>query len=365
MSPNDLVSDLQWMDRALSLAARAVGRTTPNPAVGACVVSVDGALVGHGSTEPAGGRHAEVVALDEAGARASGGTLYCTLEPCAHTGRTGPCTERIVAAGIRRVVAAVEDPDPRVSGRGVARLREAGIAVEMGLQHTAALRLNLPFFTAVTQGRPYVIAKAATSLDGCVAAAPGTRTPITAAQANLRTQWRARVDAVGVGSGTMLTDDPLLTVRDVYRERPLARVIFDRRLRTPATARVFSTLSTGPVIIVTADGGAAASPRAEALRAVGATLAVSAEDSLRSALARLVPFEIQSVLLEGGPEVHAAAWREGVVDYVQAFIAPSAIGPGGLRVSDAFAASLPALFDSRVEVCGPDVSIEGYVHRIG
>ncbi len=359
-------SDVQWMDRALTLAARALGRTTPNPAVGACVVSVDGTVVGHGSTEPAGGRHAEVVALDEAGTRASGGTLYCTLEPCAHTGRTGPCTERIVAAGIRRVVAAVEDPDPRVSGRGVTRLREAGIVVDMGLRHTEALRLNLPFFTAVTLGRPYVIAKAATSLDGCVAATPGVRTAITAAPANLRTQqWRARVDAVAVGSGTMLADDPLLTVREVYRERPLARVIFDRRLRTPPTARVFTTLASGPVIIVTAEGEPAARARAEALRATGATLVVGADGSLRDALARLVPLEIQSVLLEGGPELHGAAWRERVVDYVQAFIAPTAFGPGGVRVSPAFAASLPALFDSTVEVCGPDVSIEGYVHRVG
>jgi diaminohydroxyphosphoribosylaminopyrimidine deaminase/5-amino-6-(5-phosphoribosylamino)uracil reductase len=359
------MSDQDWMARALVLAERGVGRTTPNPAVGACVVDADGVLVGHGSTERAGGRHAEVVALDEAGAAARGGTLYCTLEPCAHTGRTGPCTERIVAAGIRRVVAAVQDPDPRVRGRGFARLREAGVVVDVGVGHEPAIRLNQPFFTAVTLGRPFVIAKAATSLDGCVASAPGVRTPITSAPANLRTQHlRARVDAVAVGSGTVLTDDPRLTVREVFRERPLARIVFDRRLRTPPTARLFSTLSAGPVIIVTLPE-AALGPRAEALTAAGAMILTEAVPTLRAALERLVPLEIQSVLLEGGPSVHAAAWQEGVVDYVQAFIGPQAFGPGGLAVAPAFAASLPSLVEPCVEFCGPDVSIEGYVHRIG
>lgn len=360
------MSDADWMDRALVLAERGVGRTTPNPAVGACVVGADGVLVGQGSTERAGGRHAEVVALDQAGDAARGGTLYCTLEPCVHTGRTGPCTERILTAGIRRVVAAVEDPDPRVRGRGFARLREAGVVADVGVRHNDAVRLNLPFFTAVTQGRPFVIAKAATSLDGCVASAPGVRTAITSAPANLRTQrLRARVDAVAVGSGTVLADDPRLTVRDVVRERPLARVVFDRRLRTPPTARLFSTLAAGPVIIITSPDAAIGTGAAEALTAVGATIIVEARPTLRAALTRLVPFEIQSLLLEGGPSVHAAAWREGLVDYVQAFIGPQAFGPGGLPVAPAFAASLPALIEPRVEFCGPDVSIEGYVHRIG
>src|SRR5687767_7014532 len=167
------------MDRALESARRGLGRTTPNPLVGACVVTGEGIVVGQGAHERAGEAHAEVHALEEAGAAARGATLYCTLEPCAHIGRTGPCTERIIASGIRRVVAAMEDPFPLVNGRGFAALRAAGIAVEIGVERDAAARLNQPFLTAVRQRRPFVIAKVATSLDGRIAAAPGVRTSIT------------------------------------------------------------------------------------------------------------------------------------------------------------------------------------------
>src|SRR5688572_30830313 len=166
------------MRRALFLAERGVGRTTPNPVVGACVVTDAGVVAGQGSHERAGGPHAEVFALDAAGDRARGATMYCTLEPCAHTGRTGPCTERILAAGIERVVAAMEDPDPRVQGRGFARLRAHGVLVEVGVERLAAERLNQPYLTAMAEGRPFVILKAATSLDGRIAAVPGTRTPL-------------------------------------------------------------------------------------------------------------------------------------------------------------------------------------------
>jgi len=207
-----VADDTFWMRRALTLAERGLGRTTPNPVVGACVVTADGVVVGHGSHERAGGPHAEVHALNEAGGHAFGATLYCTLEPCAHTGRTGPCTERIVAAGIRRVVAPVEDPDPRVRGRGFEALRRAGIDVHVGPCREAAIRLNQPFFTTVGRGRPFVILKAATSLDGCLAEQPGRRTRLTSDPANRRVQYtRARVDAIAVGSETVLVDDPVLT----------------------------------------------------------------------------------------------------------------------------------------------------------
>ncbi len=240
------------MRRALDHARRGLGRTAPNPVVGACVVTSDGVVVGDGCHESAGGPHAEVVALEEAGARALGSTLYCTLEPCVHTGRTGPCTTRIVAAGITRVVAAMEDPFPRVRGRGFAALREQGVSVDIGVERDDAIRLNQPFLTILRERRPFVILKAATSLDGRLAEMAGVRTQLTSAAALRHAHYqRAQVDAIAIGSGTLLVDDPLLTARLVYRARPLTRVVFDRRLRAAPEARIFSTLADGPVIILT------------------------------------------------------------------------------------------------------------------
>jgi diaminohydroxyphosphoribosylaminopyrimidine deaminase/5-amino-6-(5-phosphoribosylamino)uracil reductase len=354
------------MRRALFLAARGLGRTTPNPVVGACVVTREGVVVGQGSHERAGGPHAEVHALDAAGERARDATLYCTLEPCVHSGRTGPCTERILAAGIRRVVAAIEDPDPRVRGRGFARLRDQGVDVVCGVESRAAARLNAPFLSVKRQGRPFVILKAATSIDGYLAAAPDARTFLTSSEANRRAQFiRAGVDAIAVGAGTMLADDPLLTTREVYRERPLARVVFDRRLRTPARARVFSTLAAGPVIILTShDGIASQATQARALEAAGATILPIAEAGLAPMLRALMPFDVQSLLLEGGAHVHAAAWDEGLVDCVHLYVTPRAIGAGGVPLLDRRRFSPAALVDARVEARGADVVIEGYVHRL-
>ena len=282
--------------------------------------------------------HAENYALAEAGADAPGATLYCTLEPCSHTGKTGPCTERIIASGIRRVVAAMGDPFPQVNGRGFAMLRAHGIDVEVGIEHDAAVRLNQPFLTTVREGRPFVILKAATSLDGRIAR-KGERTPLTSAPALRHAQYmRAQVDAIAVGSETILVDDPLLTAREVYRERPLTRVIFDRRGRVPPTARIFSTLSAGPVLVVT-------------FSELG--------DAIRSLAAQ----EIQSLILEGGAAVHAAAWDAGVVDYVQLYVAPVSLGQDGVPLLEGRDFSPASLLESRVEQIGPDVLIEGYVHR--
>ena len=329
------------MRRALEQARRGLGRTTPNPVVGASIVTDEGVVVGDGAHERAGEPHAEVHALNEAGARARGATLYCTLEPCSHTGRTGPCTERIIEAGIRRVVAAMEDPFPLVRGRGFAALRAHGIEVDEGVGREEAVRLNQPFLTAVRDGRPFVIVKAAASLDGRIARAPGERTPITSAEANRRVQYlRAQVDAIGVGSETVLADDPLLTVRDVYRERPLIRVIFDRRRRTPASARVFSTIKDGPVLVVGSRG-----------------------EDLQSVLHRLASEGVQSLLLEGGAQIHAAAWDAGLVDYVQLFVSPVALGPAGVPLFGGRPWSMSSLIDPKVELLGADTLIEGYVHR--
>lgn len=351
------------MDRALECARRGLGRTTPNPIVGACIVSDEGVVVGQGAHERAGEPHAEAHALDEAGAAAKGATLYCTLEPCSHHGRTGPCTERIIAAGIRRVVAAMEDPFPRVNGRGFARLRERGIEVVVGVGTMAAARLNQPFLTAIREGRPFVILKAAASIDGRIGAT-GTRTQITSAASVRRAQYdRAWVDAVGVGSETMLVDDPLLTVREVYRERPLTRVIFDRRLRTPPTARIFSTLAAGPVLVMTTEEMLRESgSRAVALERAGATIVTPVHAGVEPALRELTARGIQSIVIEGGTALHAAVWDAKLADYVQLFVAPTPLGEGGVPL-ESRAFSTFSLFDRRVEALGPDVIIEGYVHR--
>jgi diaminohydroxyphosphoribosylaminopyrimidine deaminase/5-amino-6-(5-phosphoribosylamino)uracil reductase len=351
------------MRRALEHARRGLGRTTPNPVVGACIVSDDGIVLGQGAHERAGEPHAEVNALEEAGRDARGATLYCTLEPCVHTGKTGPCTERIIAAGIRRVVAAMEDPFPLVGGRGFAMLRANGIEVQTGVGYEAAVRLNQPFLTTTREGRPFVILKAATSLDGRIAARAGYRTQLTSARAMTHAHYtRAWTDAIAVGSETILVDNPLLTPREVYRERPLVRVVLDRRLRTPAGARLLSTLSAGPVIILTA-AESLRTGRAEALQKAGARLIPVPTPGIAAALSMLPNFDVQSLVLEGGARVQRAAWDEGVVDYVQLYVAPMWLGDGGVPLLEGCAFSPTLLIESRVEQLGPDVLIEGYVHR--
>jgi diaminohydroxyphosphoribosylaminopyrimidine deaminase/5-amino-6-(5-phosphoribosylamino)uracil reductase len=351
------------MQRALFHAARGTGRTSPNPLVGAVVVSSDGVVVGQGFHERAGEPHAEIHALSAAGTRARGATLYSTLEPCCHQGRTGPCVSRIVDAGIARVVAAVEDPNPAVRGRGFAFLRGNGVAVDVGLGAESAIALNRAFFMLMREGRPFVVLKAATSSDGCIAGAPGRRTFLTSEDANRHAhRVRAEIDAIAVGSGTILADDPELTARGVYRERPLVRVILDRRLRTPVHARVLSTLDAGPVMIVTS---AQAAERADARRRLedrGADIAVADDPTFKAALAKMADRDIGSVLLEGGAAVHAAAWDEGLVDYVRLYVTPRALGPGALPLLPGRSFSSADLRDRRVVPLGPDVLIEGYVH---
>lgn len=353
------------MRRALAHARRGLGRTAPNPLVGSCVVTAEGVVAGDGAHERAGGPHAEINALDEAGQLARGATLYSTLEPCAHVGRTGPCTERIIAAGVRRVVAAMEDPHPLVRGRGFAALRAHGVEVVIGVEHEAAERLNRPFLTAVRYGRPFVVLKAATSLDGFLAERPLQRTPLTSAAALRHAQTvRASVDAVAIGSGTLLADDPLLTVREIYRARPLTRVVFDRELRTPPTARLLTTLESGPVIIVASEDAAVRhADRARGLTDAGAIVLPMGEAGIRPALGRLAERGIQSVVLEGGGIVHAAAWDEGVVDYLQVYVAPMIVKGTGPRLPESPGFSTAGLEDQRITVLGPDVLIEGYVHR--
>ncbi len=359
-----MASDLEYIERALDLAERGRGTTSPNPMVGAVIVDRAGTIVGQGYHERAGGPHGEVRALEEAGALARGATLYVTLEPCSHVGRTGPCVERVIASGIARVVTCSADPNPKVAGRGLDRLRAHGIAVSVGLARHRALRLNEPFFTVMTRGRPFVIVKAATSLDNRVSAGPGVRSAISSAESRRHAHVvRAHVDAIGVGSETVLVDDPRLTARGIVRVRPLARVVFDRRLRTPPGARLFSTLAAGPVIIVTSAHSVGEHPaRARELEAAGAQLEALGAQDLRLALERLAEREIQSIVLEGGPVLQRAAAAEGLVDAVHLYLSPEPIGAPGVGWLSPDELRLASLLDRRVLPCGPDVFMEGYVH---
>lgn len=350
------------MRRALFHAARALGATVPNPVVGAVVVDRDGVVVGQGFHERAGLPHAEVVALDAAGERARGATLYVTLEPCCHTGRTGPCTRRILASGVTRVVAATLDPYPQVAGHGVRELRAAGVPVEVGLEERAARRLNAAYLMAYEHQRPLVVLKAAASRDGRIAAAPGRRTQISGAPAARRTQrLRAATDAVAVGVGTILVDDPLLTVRDVVRARPYTRVVFDRQLRTPASARVLRTPDDGRVIMVaSAEALTAQAGRVRQLEDGGAVVVAAA--SLEDACRHLVRHEVHTLLVEGGGRLHRGFWEAGLVDRLHLIVAPEAIGDGGVPLFDGVAVPWQRLTGLMAEPCGQDVWIEADVH---
>ena len=364
------MSDAHYMLLALRLAERGRGRTSPNPMVGAVVVDREGVVVGRGAHEFAGGPHAEVLALNDAGPRARDATLYCTLEPCCHTGRTGPCAPRVVDAGIRRVVVAAGDPNPLVSGGGIAYLRAHGLEVTENVLRDCAERQNRAFLAWMRRRRPFVIVKAALSLDGRIAAAPGVRTALTGTGANrLIHRQRAEVDAIAVGSGTILADDPLLTARGAFRHRPLVRVVFDGRLRTPPSARILSTLEAGPVIIMTTTGSAESAPdRARALSGAGASLELLQQEAASSvpvglAVRRLGERGVTSLVIEGGAALHRAAWHADVVDCVQLYVAPAVIGAGGLPWLSERELPTSVLTEPTALPLGEDVFIEGYVHR--
>jgi diaminohydroxyphosphoribosylaminopyrimidine deaminase / 5-amino-6-(5-phosphoribosylamino)uracil reductase len=337
--------------------------------VGALVVDEEGVVVGRGSHQFAGGPHAEIYALNDAGDRGRGATLYCTLEPCSHTGRTGPCAPRVVLAGIRRAVIAVEDPNPLVAGRGLAFLRERGVQVETGVMRDVAERLNAPFFSVMRQHRPFVTMKIALSRDDRVAGPRGVRTQLTGGAANRIIQReRAEVDAIGVGSGTVLADDPLLTARGAYRTRPLVRVVFDRSLRMPLSARMLSTLDVGPIIVLTTKrNDADQRRRAEALTAAGARVEFlerqETDEFLREGLTHLASIGVGSLILEGGPTLHQSAWTAGLVDRVQIYRTSRILGPEALPWMDGSPLRLQNLSDVRHVTLGDDVMIEGYVHR--
>jgi diaminohydroxyphosphoribosylaminopyrimidine deaminase / 5-amino-6-(5-phosphoribosylamino)uracil reductase len=353
------------MSKALRLAERGRATTSPNPMVGALVVDPDGVIVGRGAHAWPGGPHAEILALADAGSRVEGATLYCTLEPCSHTGRTGPCAPVVAASGVTRVVTATEDPNPLVAGRGHAILKAGGLEVVCGVHAAAARRLNQAFFTAMQQRRPFVTMKVAVSLDGRIGAPTSSPLRLTGPAADRQVHRdRAEADAIAIGSGTLLADDPRLTPRVAFRQRPLARIIFDRRLRTPASARLFSTLDAGPVIIVTAPLATPDRRRsAGVLQSAGATIdEAPAEEPLASTVTRLATLGFRSLILEGGARLHRSFWDAGLVDRVQMYVAPREIGPAGLPWIEERVVSAARIVERGVMPVGDDVFIEAYVH---
>ena len=360
------MTDLALMRRALALAERAAGLTSPNPMVGAIVVR-DGIVVGEGYHRSAGEPHAEVEALRAAGARARGATVYVTLEPCAHQGRTPPCAPLLVEAGVGRVVAAMSDPNPRVDGRGVDLLRRAGITVETGVLADEAGRLNRAFCTWVTRGRPLVTLKSAVTLDGKIADVHGGSRWITGEQARAEThRLRSQSDAILVGIRTALADDPALTVRlpEPWPREPY-RVVVDPEARLSPGARVVTAGTAARTVV--AVGERATSDAIGRLETAGATVVRcprgGAGLDLGALLRWLSDREVTSLLVEGGGETNAAFLDSGLVDRVAFFVAPmllggrsapTAVGGPGRALADAF-----RLRDVTVRTLGGDVLIEG------
>lgn len=319
----------KWMREALDLARQGQGRTSPNPAVGAVLVR-DGAAVGRGTHTFAGRKHAEILALEEAGERARGATLYSNLEPCCHEGRTGPCADALIAGGVARVVAAMEDPNPRVAGRGFERLRQAGVEVSLAPEFTAeAEEVNEPFVHFMRTGRTLVFVKSAVTLDGKIAAPDDNRGWITSERARAHVQQlRHRSDAILTGIGAALADDCLLTDRSgLERSRPLLRIVLDSQLRLPLHSRLVAGAQSDLVVACTS---AAPAERRCALEAAGA--AVWALDgpggrvSLAAVAERLARESYLSLMIEAGSKVNWTALESGVADKIFFYYAPKILG---------------------------------------
>jgi diaminohydroxyphosphoribosylaminopyrimidine deaminase/5-amino-6-(5-phosphoribosylamino)uracil reductase len=333
--------DTQFMSAAIAYARRGLGVTAPNPAVG-CIIVKDGVIIGRGATQPGGRPHAETVALADAGEAARGATLYVTLEPCSHHGVTGPCAHAIVQAGVTRVVSAIEDPDPRVAGKGHAILREAGLEVRVGIGAEAARRGNLGHILRVAQGRPMVTLKLAETADGFAAAAGAhdARLMITGQAANNRVQiMRALHDAIMIGAGTALGDDPLLTVRlpGLEKRAPL-RVVLDTHLRLPLRSRLVATAGARPVLVIAGEGASAKARMALEEQGVIveiAPLGAGGHIDLPSALSLLAQRGVTRVFSEGGPLVAAALIDADLVDDVFIIRGEKPFGRAGLPALDA------------------------------
>ncbi len=317
--------DQRWMRATLSLARRGLGQVAPNPSV-ACILIKDDAVIGRGWTQPGGRPHAETVALAQAGTGASGATAYVSLEPCAHTGQTGPCAQALIDAGVARVVVALHDPDPRVKGKGIAMMEKAGVEVVRGVCSSDAVAINDGFFSRTTRNRPSFTLKCATTLDGKIALASGQSKWITGPEARKSGhRLRAKYDAILVGVGTVLADDPSLTCRlDGVKNQNPVRIVLDSALKTPVTANVVK--DEAPTLIFThsaSDEGASYPPSVEVV-VVDSTRDVA---GLAEQLARR---GLNSILIEGGAQVAASFVAAGMVDRIEHFVAGKVIGQDGL-----------------------------------
>ncbi|MDR2240821.1 MAG: bifunctional diaminohydroxyphosphoribosylaminopyrimidine deaminase/5-amino-6-(5-phosphoribosylamino)uracil reductase RibD [Zoogloeaceae bacterium] len=319
-------ADHDFMARALRLAEQGLFTTTPNPRVG-CVLVRDGAVVGEGWHARAGGAHAEIHALDAAGGHARGATAYVTLEPCSHHGRTPPCADALIAAGAARVVVAMRDPNPQVGGKGIEKLRAAGIAVDEGLMASEARELNIGFVSRMERGRPWVRAKLAASLDGKTALVNGQSQWITGPEARRDGHvWRARACAILTGAGTVREDDPRLTARDVDTDRQPLRVVVDSHYETPPTARI---LAGGNALVAVAREDAA---KAAALRAAGAEVTALPDPRGKVDLPRLLRLlaerGVNELHVEAGHRLNGALLSEGLIDELLLYFAPTILGSG-------------------------------------
>lgn len=363
--------DIKFMRLALRLAQKGRGQTNPNPMVGAVVVK-KGQILGQGYHHRAGEPHAEVLALQKAGKKAQGATLYLNLEPCNHFGRTPPCTEAILKAGLRRVVVGMIDPNPLVSGQGIARLRSQGIKVEVGLLEDECRKLNAPFIKYITQGRPLVVMKVAASFDGKVATTSGEARWISSPEARRYVhKLRQNADAVMVGIGTVLQDDPLLTVRmpSLRNPRQPLRIIVDSKLRLPLNSQIVRTAAQYPTLVATTESASLA--KIKRLEKAGVeVLTISPNHrgrvNLYTLMKELAKRGILSILLEGGPTLNASALEEKIVDRLLFFIAPKIIGgekaPGiiGGKGIRQMAEAIPVK-NVKIRRMGPDLLLEGEV----
>jgi diaminohydroxyphosphoribosylaminopyrimidine deaminase / 5-amino-6-(5-phosphoribosylamino)uracil reductase len=384
---SDLMSlDEEHMRRALALARSGIGLVSPNPAVGAVVVDESGREVGTGTHTYEGLRHAEVLAFEQAGGRARGATLYLNLEPCSHQGRTGPCADAVIAAGISRVVCSMQDPNPRVAGQGFAKLREAGIKVEVGMCQAEARKLNESFAKYIVAGRPLVTLKSAMTLDGKIAdaAKPGSKRDsesqpsasegarsgyhwITgeAARAHVQ-QLRHQSDAIMVGVGTVMADDPLLTDRSgLPRRRKLLRVILDSYLRIPPTSRVIQTAENDVLVLYSnADEKNKSALEAKGIRLQQiSTTASDGRPDFAAIIKTLGELQISSLLIEGGSLVNGAALASGEVDKVFLYYAPRILGGSAVPFVAGEELHAKPQFVHRYELhrFGEDFALEGYL----
>ncbi len=354
----------------MTLAHEATGLAHPNPRVGAVIVK-DGRKVGEGFHEYDKRDHAEIAALEEAGAKARGATLYVNLEPCSTTGRTGPCTRAIISAAVKHVYAAMKDPNPAVAGGGFAALKRAGVAVHVGIHEECARKANEDFAKWIRTGIPFVTLKSALTLDGQIAMHAGRPTKITAdASREAVHRLRHSADALLTGIGTVLADNPLLTDRSGgRRRRKLLRVVLDSRLRLPLKSKLAKSAD-GDVTVFTTRS--ADSPKARALERAGVEVvrvgARRGHVDLRSVIRELGKREMLNVLLEAGAELNGAALEAGIVDKMVLFYAPKVMGTGGVPLarisSTAWFPRSPALANLSVKPCGPDFIVEGYFHDV-